>query len=136
VAGELATERRRPGLSRVLPTKERQRVINLLRSSNRPEDRLARDLTRLNAILAETRARGYGTRDAIHLGGHYGGPPHADGLLAIAVPLQDGVRVIGAINMLWLRPAFTVEAFAARYLADLQAASVDIVRALRKRSRR
>ena len=118
------------------PAKERQRVINLLRSSSRPEDRLARDPERLNAILAETRARGYGTRDAMHLGGFYGGPPHADGLLAIAVPLQDTGRVIGAINMLWLRPAFTVEAFAARYLADLQAASAEIVASLRKRSRR
>src|SRR5216684_1297922 len=116
------------------PAKERHRVINMLRSSSRPEDRLARDPERLNAILAETRSRGYGTRDAIHLGGHYGGPPHADGLLAIAVPLQDTGRTIGAINMLWLRPAFTVEAFAARYLADLQAASVEIVASLRKRS--
>jgi IclR family mhp operon transcriptional activator len=118
------------------PTKERQRVINLLQSSDRPEDRLARDPTRLNAILAETRARGYGTRDAAHLGGHYGGPPHADGLLAIAVPLQDGVRVIGAINMLWLRPAFTIEAFAARYLTDLRAASGEIVASLRRPARR
>ncbi|MDA9510791.1 hypothetical protein XI09_40260 [Bradyrhizobium sp. CCBAU 11386] len=115
------------------PAKERQRVINLLRSSSRPEDRLARDPERLNAILAETRARGYGTRDAMHLGGQYGGPPYSDGLLAIAVPLQDAGRVIGAINMLWLRPASTVEAFAARYLADLQAASAEIVASLRKR---
>ena len=118
------------------PAKERQRVIGLLQSSSRPEDRLAREPERLNAILAETRARGYGTRDAIHMGGHYGGPPHADGLLAIAVPLRDGSRVVGAINMLWLRPAFSVEAFAARYLPDLQAAAVEIVGALRQRTRR
>jgi IclR family mhp operon transcriptional activator len=118
------------------PAKERQRVINLLQSSSRPEDRLAREPERFNAILAETRARGYGTRDAIHIGGHYGEPPHADGLLAIAVPLRDGSRVIGAINMLWLRPAFSVEAFAARYLPDLQAAAVEIVGSLRQRSRR
>lgn len=118
------------------PAKERQRVIKRLSSSPRAEDRLAREPERLNAILAETRARGYGTRDAIHVGGHYGEPPHADGLLAIAVPLRDGGRVIGAINMLWLRPAFTVEAFAARYLTDLQTAAEEIVGSLRKRSRR
>ena len=116
--------------------KERQRVIKMLSSSSRPEDRLAREPERLNAILAETRARGYGTRDAIHVGGHYGGLPHSDGLLAIAVPLRDGARVIGAINMLWPRPAFTVETFAARYLSDLQAAAEEIVRSLRQRSRR
>jgi IclR family mhp operon transcriptional activator len=118
------------------PAKERQTILKLLSSSDKPEDRLARQPERLNAILAETRARGYGTRDAIHIGGHYGGPPHADGLLSIAVPLRDGARVIGAINMLWLRPAFTVEAFAAQYLPELQAAAAEIVSRLRHASRR
>jgi len=93
------------------PGKERQRVINMLRSSSRPEDHLAREPEKLNAILAATRARGYGTRDASFVGGYYGGPPIADGLLAIAVPLRDGPRVLGALNMLWMRPAHTVEAY-------------------------
>jgi hypothetical protein len=35
-----------------------------------------------------------------------------------------------------LRTAFTVETFAARYLADLQAAASEIVSSLRSRSRR
>jgi IclR family mhp operon transcriptional activator len=118
------------------PAKERQRVIKMLSSSSRLEDRLACEPERLNAILAETRARGYGTRDALHIGGHYGAPPHADGLLAIAVPLRDGGRVIGAINMLWLRPASTVEQFASRYLSDLQGAAAEIVSSLRRRPRR
>lgn len=112
---------------------ERQRIIALLVRSTKPEDRLAREPGRLNAILAEVRARGYATRDAAHVGGYYGGPPHADGLLSIAVPLRDGRRVIGAINMLWLRTASTVDAFAARYLSELQGAAVEIVAALHKR---
>jgi IclR family mhp operon transcriptional activator len=118
------------------PAKERQRIVALLGSSTRPEDRLAREPVRLGAILAEVRGRGYGTRDAAHVGGYYGGPPHADGLLSIAVPLRDGPRVVGAINMLWLRTAFTVEAFAARHLSDLQGAAAEIVSSLRTRSRR
>jgi IclR family mhp operon transcriptional activator len=118
------------------PAKERQRIVALLGSSTRPEDRLAREPARLGAILAEVRACGYGTRDATHVGGYYGGPPHADGLLSIAVPLRDGPRVVGAINMLWLRRAFTVEAFAARHLSELQAAAAEIVGSLRRRSRR
>jgi IclR family mhp operon transcriptional activator len=118
------------------PAKERQHIIALLGSSTKREDRLAREPARLNAILAEVRERGYGTRDVAHTGGYYGGPPHADGLLAIGVPLRDGSRVIGAINMLWLRTAFTVEAFAARHLSDLQAAAVEIASSLRSRSRR
>jgi IclR family mhp operon transcriptional activator len=35
--------------------------------------------------------------------------------------------------MLWLRTAFTIEAFAARYLPDLEAAATEIVTALHKR---
>jgi IclR family mhp operon transcriptional activator len=116
------------------PARERERIIELLRASSKPEDRLARDPKRLSAILAETRARGYGVRDPAHIGGYYGQPPHADGLLAIAVPLRDRNRVLGAINLLWLRPAFTIEAFASRYLAELQSAAAEIVAALRRRS--
>jgi IclR family transcriptional regulator, mhp operon transcriptional activator len=118
------------------PAKERQRIVDLLRSSPKREDRIAREPARLNAILAEVRARGYGTRDATHVGGYYGGPPHADGLFSIAVPLRDGQRVLGAINMLWLKTAFTIDAFAARHLADLQGAAAEIVGSLRSRMRR
>jgi len=118
------------------PAKERQRIIDLLRASNRPEDRMAREPARLNALLADVRACGYGTRDAAHTGGYYGGPPHTDGLFAIAVPLRDGSRVLGAINILWLKKAFSTEAFAAHHLADLQAAAAEIVSSLRSRSRR
>jgi IclR family transcriptional regulator, mhp operon transcriptional activator len=38
--------------------------------------------------------------------------------------------------MLWLRPAYTIEAFAAQYLPDLQAAAAEIVGKLRHASRR
>jgi IclR family mhp operon transcriptional activator len=116
------------------PAKERQRIIEMLRTSGRAEDRLAREPARLNAILAEVRIRGYATRDPTHVGGWYGGPPHADGLISIAVPLRDAKRVLGSINIVWLRTAFSVEAFASRYLADLQDAAVEIVNALRKRT--
>ena len=43
------------------PGKERKRVINMLRSSARPEDHSAQEPEKLNAILAATRERGYGT---------------------------------------------------------------------------
>jgi IclR family mhp operon transcriptional activator len=118
------------------PARERQRVVDLLRASNRSEDRLAREPARLNAILSDVRACGYATRDAAHTGGYYGGPPHADGLFAIAVPLRDGSRVLGAINMLWLRNAASIEAFATRHLGELEAAAAEIVGSLRSRSRR
>lgn len=117
------------------PAKERQRVIDLLRKSNRPEDRLAREPARLNAILDEVRTRGYGIRNSMHTGGYYGGPPHSDGLFSIAVPLRDGSRVLGAINMLWLKNAFSIEAFAARHLGELQNAAKEIASSVRRRGK-
>lgn len=118
------------------PAKERQRIVDLLRASNRREDRLAREPARLNAILTEVRARGYGIRDSMHTGGYYGGPPHSDGLFAISVPLRDGPRVLGAINMLWLKNAFSIEAFAGRHLGELQDAAAEIVSSVRSRRKR
>ena len=65
--------------------------------------------------------------DPAFVGGYYGGPPYDDGLAAIAVPLMDRTRVHGSINIVWIKTAFTVEDFAARHLADLQAAAAEIV---------
>jgi IclR family transcriptional regulator, mhp operon transcriptional activator len=115
--------------------KEREAILQRLRKSDKPEDRLARDTRRLDRILAETRQRGYGTRDAIFGGGAYGDPPVNDGLAAIAVPLLDRTRVHGAINILWIKTAFTIEEFAGRHLADLNAAAADIVTSLRSGGR-
>src|SRR5262245_47553453 len=51
------------------PAEERERILQRLRSSDKLEDRLARDPKRFDKILAETRARGYATRDPIYSGG-------------------------------------------------------------------
>jgi IclR family mhp operon transcriptional activator len=112
------------------PDEEREAILRRLRRSDKPEDRLAREPKRLDKILTETRQRGYGTRDTIFVGGNYGGPPQDDGLAAIAVPLLDRMRVHGSINILWIRTAFSVEEFAVRHLADLQAAAAEIVESL------
>lgn len=118
------------------PAGERERVLERLRKSDKPEDRLAHDPTRLEKIFEETRKRGYGIRDPSFVGGPYGTPPFDDGLAGMAIPLQDGRRVYGSINILWIRTAFTIEEFAARHLVDLQAAGHEIVSALRSSSGR
>jgi IclR family mhp operon transcriptional activator len=117
------------------PASERQQILDKLRRSDKPEDRLARDPRRLDKILEETRARGFGVRDPGFVGGPYGTPPVDDGLAGMAIPLQDGRRVHGSINILWIKTAFTIEEFAARHLGDLQAAGRDIVASLRAVSR-
>ena len=43
------------------------------------------------------------------------------------------ITVYGSINILWIKTAFTIDEFAARHLADLQAAGREIVTALKKR---
>jgi IclR family mhp operon transcriptional activator len=118
------------------PDDERERILGRLRKSDKPEDRLAHDPARLAHIFAETRNRGYGIRDPGFVGGPYGTPPFDDGLAGMAVPLQDGKRVYGSINILWIKTAFTVEEFAARHLADLNVAGQEIVTALKATSRR
>jgi len=112
------------------PEQERQDILARLRRSENPDDRLARDPKRLDRIRAETRQRGYGTRDPTFTGWQHGNPPRDDGLAAITVPLLDRGRVHGAINILWLKNAFTVEQFATMHLADLRTAANEIVSSL------
>jgi IclR family mhp operon transcriptional activator len=42
----------------------------------------------------------------------------------------DRRRVHGAINIMWAKTAYTIEDFASRHLADLQAAAREIVDSL------
>jgi IclR family transcriptional regulator, mhp operon transcriptional activator len=118
------------------PAREREQVLRSLRKSEKPEDRLAHDPSQLDGILAETRKRGYGIR-AMGFGGQpYGTAPRDDGLAGMALPLLDGMRVHGTVNILWVRTAMTIEEFAKRHLADLQAAAQEIVVALKSSPRR
>jgi IclR family mhp operon transcriptional activator len=116
------------------PDKERQKILTSLRNSKLPEDRLARDERRLNQILAETRGRGYGTRDPSFGGGAYG-QQAPDGLSGIAVPLLDGRRVHGVINIVWPKAAKTVDEMIRDHFGDLQGAACEIVDSLRKQTR-
>jgi IclR family mhp operon transcriptional activator len=111
---------------------ERRKVIAMLRKSDRPENWLAREPARLAEILSETRMRGYGLRDQTFGGGPYG-TQSPDGLAGIAVPLLDRGRVHGVINIIWPKPARTVEEMVAQCLPDLQSAAAEIVRSLRQR---
>ncbi len=117
------------------PVKEREAILARLQKSDHPQDRLARDPKRLDRILSEARQRGYATRDPSFTGATYRdlawGDPYDDGLAAIALPLLDGRRVHGSINILWVKTAYTIEDFAKRHLADLQAGAREIVELLR-----
>jgi len=111
------------------PESEREKIVTLLRKSERPENWLARDPKRFREILSETRLRGYGTRDQSFIGGPYGAQL-PDGLASIAVPLLGRGRVHGVINLIWPKPARTIEEMARHYLPDLQSSAAEIVNAL------
>jgi DNA-binding IclR family transcriptional regulator len=121
---------------RPLPDKEKETILRRLRNSDKPVDRLAHEPKRLEKILAETRQRGYSIRDLGFIGVFYGTAPQDDGLAVIALPLLDGNRVHGAINILWVKTAYTMEDFAGTHLADPQAAAREIVSSLRSPTNR
>lgn len=118
------------------PQKEQEATLRILRKSSNPEDWLARDPKKLERIFGEVRHRGYATRDSTYVAGRYGETSADDGAAAIAVALFDGRRVHGAINVRWIRTAFTVEDFTARYLGDLQDAAREIVRSIPRSARK
>jgi IclR family mhp operon transcriptional activator len=113
---------------------ERQKILKLLRRSKRLGHNLAHDGGRIEAILTETRERGYGIRDPGFTGGMFGGPVISDGLAAIAVPLLDRKTIHGVVNMNWPQPAYSIDEFARLHLADLRAAAAEIVSSLRNRN--
>jgi IclR family mhp operon transcriptional activator len=117
------------------PAHERQKILGLLCKSDKPENRLARDARRVDRILAETRAIGYGTRDPSFVGGAYGRQA-PDGLAGIAVPLADHTRVHGVINIVWAKSAMAIDDMVRDHLVDLQAAASEIVESLRYQTRR
>jgi IclR family transcriptional regulator, mhp operon transcriptional activator len=118
------------------PDKERSQIIAMLRKSDLRDDLPARDPKRVDEILSDVRAKGYATRDPSHTGGAYRGANFVDGLAAIAVPLVNGQRVYGAINLLWIKAAFPIDEFASVHLPALKAAARDIVDAMSREHRR
>ena len=98
------------------PAQERDAIIRLLRKSDQLEDQLARDPRQLERILAETRARGYGTRDPAFRRRRISHSRPTTGLRASPCRLLDRTRVHGSINILWIRTAMTIDECAARYL--------------------
>lgn len=117
------------------PDPERQKILALLRRSDNPENRFARDPRRVERILAETRANGYGARDPSFIGGAYGRQT-PDGLNGIAVPLLDRGRVHGVINIVWVKAARDVDVMVRDHLADLRAAASEIIESIRYQARR
>lgn len=75
---------------------------------------------RMDTIAAAVRRDGYAERDAAFGGRDEPIDRFDDQLAAIAVPVCDGGRVLGAINIVWLRRFDAKAALVERHLAELQ----------------
>jgi len=84
----------------------REAILETLRRSERKGDRLARLPDRVAALLAETRAQGFGLRDP-DFGGHFdeGRSTHYDGRESLALPIRLAPHVAGTLNITWPRRA-------------------------------
>jgi IclR family mhp operon transcriptional activator len=89
---------------------EQQMLLEVLRQSHHPEDRLAYDNEAVMQVLEQTRKQGYALRDA--------SVRPVSGTLA--VPVIGNNFVMASIGMTWFSSALSVEAVVERYLPKLQ----------------
>jgi IclR family mhp operon transcriptional activator len=99
---------------------EREAIVTDLIASNDASDRIAQDPAFVNALIAETRAKGYGVR----AGGYsIRRSTVEDKTSGIALPLYLKGRIVACINLVWVLTAFDEAAFVSRYLLELRAAA-------------
>jgi IclR family mhp operon transcriptional activator len=103
---------------------QRAALLANLRKSRRAGNEAASDRARVERIIEQTRAQGYGTRDSAFSGqSNRSKQQPGDGLLAIAVPVFNATQVVGTVNILWVARVATTTQMAARHLEDLRAAA-------------
>jgi IclR family mhp operon transcriptional activator len=102
------------------PDDEREAILAELIASGDASDRTAQDPALVGALVAETRAKGYGVRAD---GYSVRRSTVEDKTSGIALPIYLQGRVVACINLVWVLTAFDEATFAARYLPELRAAA-------------
>lgn len=92
---------------------EREQILANIIEAREPGFEIARDRSRLDKLLAQTRPRGFGLR--------YGEEPIDTG--AIAVPITCEQRVLGCVNLTFIKPGISPADAAERCLAPMLAAA-------------
>ncbi len=109
------------------PAQERERLLERLRRSTHPDDKLAAMPSAVRRILDETRARGYGVREP----GYWAGADDVGGdVSSIAVPVMVGAQVAACISLLWVAGAGSTEDFARAHLGALREAAEGLARGI------
>lgn len=121
-----------PGRAYLAYTGEKERGDILARLARRagPGQDIAVNAPVVDHILRETRRRGYGVRDD-GWGGHISASKadYDDGLSAIAVPVMHEGKVLGCVNIVWIRNLLTQADMARRHLPQLTGAAAAIAQA-------
>ncbi len=102
------------------PSAEREQIVDGLIQAEEPGFGMAQSLPALTRLLEETRAQGYGLR--------LGEKPLESG--AIAVPIQLDDRVLGCVNITFIRRAVRVYDVVTRCLAVMQRTAATIAAAV------
>lgn len=100
------------------PDDEREHIIQSLAGAGEPGCEIVSDRLRLDAMLNETRTQAYGCR--------FGEAPVETG--AIAVPILCGERVLGCVNVTFIRRGMAAAKVAHQCLASMWEAANEIAR--------
>lgn len=101
---------------------ERDTIVAELSASESPFDRAARNPELIEALIAETRERGYGSREA-GFTLRKAGEEKTDGF---AVPVMVRSGIVACINVTWLVSAFDLQTAVKRYLPHVKRAAAEI----------
>lgn len=112
------------------PGPERERLLERLRRSPHPDDKLSNVKSWVDRVLRQTRTQGYGVREP---GYWAGADDYGDDVSSIAVPVMNGAKVIACINLLWVAGSNSVEDFAGMHLEPLKEAAAKLARSVRER---
>jgi len=107
-----------------VPSPDRAALLDLLSRSDDPNDALARDPSQVSQLVAATRRRGYGLRQAGQIWPHTG---------AIALPVRVERRIIGCVGAIWMARVVTSREGVARCLEPLRETRARIEQELTRR---
>ncbi|MGB1090845.1 MAG: DNA-binding transcriptional regulator, partial [Oceanobacter sp.] len=93
------------------PENERQSILSLLRTRDGENGSMARDEAFVHRVLSRTRNQGYGA--------NYGDWGEEGKIAAIALPIKNKGRVLGCLNLVYIKQAMTIEEAAKKHLGRM-----------------
>jgi IclR family transcriptional regulator, mhp operon transcriptional activator len=109
------------------PKEEREAALDRLRRSQRSGDKMAQDRRWVEDVFATTRKRGFAVRDP-RFGGNFDltRRDYDDGRDSLAVPVMLNRRVIGCVNVTWIRRVTSQAKVVREFLADVKATAAEM----------